>query len=61
MYPCFQGNISDVSLLFPLIRPRKVVHVVIRHTAGAVASKLSEWCKMVIDTKYATNICVFQM
>ena len=26
MYPCFQGNILDVSLLFPLIRPHKVVH-----------------------------------
>ena len=27
MHPCFQGNISDVSLLFPLIRPHKVVHI----------------------------------
>ena len=27
MYPCFQGNISDVSLHFPLIHPRKVVHL----------------------------------
>ena len=26
MHPCFQRNISDVSLLFPLIHPRKVVH-----------------------------------
>ena len=26
---CFQGNISDVFLLFPLIRPRKVVHNII--------------------------------
>ena len=24
MYPCFQGNVSNTSLLFPLIRPRKV-------------------------------------
>ena len=25
MYPFFQGDMSDVSLPFPLIRPRKVV------------------------------------
>ena len=29
MYPCFQGNISDVFLLFPLICPCKVVHIII--------------------------------
>ena len=27
MYPCFQGNVLDVSLLFPLIRPRKIIHI----------------------------------
>ena len=26
MYPSFQGYMRYVSLLFPLIRPRKVVH-----------------------------------
>ena len=26
MYPCFQGYMRFVSLLFPLIRPRKVIH-----------------------------------
>ena len=26
MYPCFQGYMIFVSLLFPLIRPRKVIH-----------------------------------
>ena len=26
MYPCFQGYIRLVSLLFPLICPRKVIH-----------------------------------
>ena len=30
MYPCFQGNISNVSLLFPFIRPHKVVHMMIK-------------------------------
>ena len=27
MYPCFQGYIRFVSLLFPLTRPRKVIHI----------------------------------
>ena len=27
MYPCFQGYMRFVSLLFPLIRPRKVIHI----------------------------------
>ena len=29
LYPSFQGYIRFVSLLFPLIRPRKVVHMVV--------------------------------
>ena len=31
MYPCFQGYMRFVSLLFPLIRPRKVIHSHLRH------------------------------
>ena len=27
MYPYFQGYMRFVSLLFPLIRPRKVIHI----------------------------------
>ena len=41
MYPCFQGNISNVSLLFPLICSRKVVHTIIytQYTTAKVGIK----------------------
>ena len=37
MYPCFQGYTRFVSLLFPLIRPRKVIHETIRMQQSCAA------------------------
>ena len=45
MYPCFQGNISDVPLLFPLIRPVKwyIMFCVLKRHWNTRESKWRQW------------------
>ena len=57
MYPCFQGYMIFVSLLFPLIRPRKVIHTV--NVAGSsTAMATVVWEKFTVEYFHMKFICI---